>query len=56
MVILWYRWRQSASFPPELRGVTISPFGWVDYKQLWFAHAGMHDPAQLPANESSRER
>ncbi|TVY08449.1 hypothetical protein [Paenibacillus cremeus] len=36
-VILWYRWRQSASFPPGLRGVAINSVGWVDYKHLWFA-------------------
>ncbi|WP_282937865.1 ABC transporter substrate-binding protein [Paenibacillus sp. RC67] len=35
-VILWYRWRQTASFPAELQGVKISAFGWVDYKDLWF--------------------
>ncbi|WP_028551843.1 ABC transporter substrate-binding protein [Paenibacillus sp. UNC451MF] len=35
-MILWYRWRQAASFPAELQGVKISPFGWVDYKDLWF--------------------
>ncbi|MCR8636892.1 ABC transporter substrate-binding protein [Paenibacillus radicis (ex Xue et al. 2023)] len=40
-VILWYRWHQTASFPPELRGVSISSLGWVDYKQLWFAHDGL---------------
>ncbi|TDF93837.1 ABC transporter substrate-binding protein [Paenibacillus piri] len=37
-VILWYRWRQTASFPPQLRDVRISAFGWVDYKRMWFAH------------------
>ncbi|MDF2960233.1 MAG: SgrR family transcriptional regulator [Paenibacillus sp.] len=42
-VICWYRWHQSASFPPALRGVRISSFGWVDYKQLWFAHDGDHE-------------
>lgn len=35
-VVLWYRWRQMASFPPELQGVSISSLGWVDYKALWF--------------------
>ncbi|MBE1446906.1 ABC transporter substrate-binding protein [Paenibacillus sp. OAS669] len=35
-VILWYRWRQMASFPVQLQGVKISAFGWVDYKDLWF--------------------
>ncbi|WP_171652837.1 ABC transporter substrate-binding protein [Paenibacillus foliorum] len=49
MVILWYRWRQSASFPPELRGVSISSLGWVDYKQLWFAHDGMDENDNQPA-------
>ncbi|CAG7653532.1 ABC transporter substrate-binding protein [Paenibacillus allorhizosphaerae] len=36
-VIVWYRWQQAAAFPPALRGVTISSFGWVNYKDLWFA-------------------
>ncbi|MCP3773118.1 hypothetical protein NLX71_07265 [Paenibacillus sp. MZ04-78.2] len=31
-VILWYRWRQSASYPPRLRDVSISSLGWVDYR------------------------
>lgn len=35
-VIVWYRWRQLATFPPELQGVKIGPLGWVDYKDLWF--------------------
>lgn len=35
-VVLWYRWRQSASFPLELQGVRISAYGWVDYKELWY--------------------
>ncbi|MDQ1910667.1 SgrR family transcriptional regulator [Paenibacillus sp. GD4] len=36
ILLPWYRWRQSASFPKELEGVRISSFGWVDYKELWF--------------------
>ncbi len=35
-VILWYRWQQSASYPPGLRDVSISSLGWVDYRKLWF--------------------
>ncbi|CAG7642890.1 HTH-type transcriptional regulator SgrR [Paenibacillus solanacearum] len=36
-VIVWYRWQQAAAFPPALRGVTINSFGWVNYRDLWFA-------------------
>ncbi|NEN81961.1 ABC transporter substrate-binding protein [Paenibacillus elgii] len=35
-IILWYRWQQSASYPPGLRDVSISSLGWVDYRKLWF--------------------
>lgn len=35
-VILWYRWQQSASYPPGLQDVSISSLGWVDYRKLWF--------------------
>ncbi|KPV55473.1 hypothetical protein QJ48_32960 [Paenibacillus sp. A3] len=35
-VILWYRWQQSASYPPGLRDVSLSSLGWVDYRKLWF--------------------
>ncbi|MGF9912387.1 ABC transporter substrate-binding protein [Paenibacillus ehimensis] len=35
-VVLWYRWQQSASYPPGLRDVSISSLGWVDYRKLWF--------------------
>ncbi|SCW86520.1 hypothetical protein SAMN04487970_10806 [Paenibacillus tianmuensis] len=35
-VILWYRWQQSASYPPGLGDVSISSLGWVDYRKLWF--------------------
>lgn len=35
-VVLWYRWRQMASFPAAMQGVKIGPLGWVNYKYVWF--------------------
>lgn len=46
-VVLWYRWRQTASFPVELQGVKLSAFGWVDYKDLWFRDRSADDSFRL---------
>lgn len=47
-VVPWYRWRQTASFPQELEGVTINALGWADYRNVWF-RAGLKDEAMSSA-------
>ncbi|WP_281884440.1 ABC transporter substrate-binding protein [Paenibacillus sp. YYML68] len=34
-LVLWYRWRQMASWPPGMEGVVINDLGWVEYKRMW---------------------
>ncbi|UQZ85184.1 HTH-type transcriptional regulator SgrR [Paenibacillus konkukensis] len=53
-VIVWYRWRQTASYPSELEGVKINAFGWVDYRQLWFRESGSGWSAEHRLTDAER--